>query len=247
MNENPTIASEPVRDDFFTRAWAIYRLCVEQNYLWHRQLGQTLTGILNSHFPSTKPLRFLDLACGDANTTAKILEGRPLSSYVGVDRSAVALGFAKTNLAGLRGEVRLIEGDFVEYVQQSAETFDLIYLGLSAHHLDEPGLTRLFTGVRARLAEDGLFAAYEPFTLADETHAEHFARFSEILHRDYTAMTAEQRAEVAQHVGTQDFPRPVSRWNELTAEVGFLPGRRVMKSPDRLYELLVYVPKTVGK
>ena len=247
MNENPTIASEPVQDDFFTRAWAIYRLCVDQNYLWHRQLGQTLTRILDSHFPPHKPLRFLDLACGDANTTGKILQGRPLSSYVGVDRSAVALGLAKTSLAGLRGTVRLIEGDFVDYVQHSAETFDLVYLGLSAHHLDEPGLTRLFTGVRARLAEDGLFASYEPFTLADETHADHFARFCEILNRDYTAMTPEQRAEVAQHVGNQDFPRPVARWNELTAEVGFLPAQRVLKSPDRLYELLVYVPNQRGE
>jgi SAM-dependent methyltransferase len=246
MSQNATIASHPVPDDFFTRAWAIYRLCVDQDYLWHGLLGQTLTRVLDSHFPADKPLRFLDLACGDASTTGKVLQGRPLSTYVGVDRSAVALGLAATNLAGLSAPVRLIEDDFVEYVQQSRETFDLIYLGLSAHHLDEPGLTRLFACVRSRLAEGGLFTAYEPFTLPDETHAEHFARFYEILNRDYTAMTPEQRAEVAQHVGTQDFPRTVSRWDELTAAAGFLPAQRVMKSPDRLYEMLAYQPRSVG-
>ncbi|MGL6097524.1 MAG: hypothetical protein ACRC7O_17215, partial [Fimbriiglobus sp.] len=54
--------------DFFTAGWAVYRLIVEHDYLWHAAAGRALRGLLDERFPAGTPVRFLDLACGDADT-----------------------------------------------------------------------------------------------------------------------------------------------------------------------------------
>lgn len=54
---------------FFSQ-WDIYRLCIEHNTLFHREVGDILRRELQEQ---TGPFTFLDLACGDAEVTAAAL------------------------------------------------------------------------------------------------------------------------------------------------------------------------------
>ncbi|MFM8788942.1 MAG: ubiquinone biosynthesis protein UbiE, partial [Chthoniobacterales bacterium] len=75
---------------FFSQ-WEIYRLCIEHNTLFHREVGAILRRELLAR---AKPFTFLDLACGDADLTAAALRGTRLSAYTGVDFSAPAWAWA---------------------------------------------------------------------------------------------------------------------------------------------------------
>lgn len=243
MKKFAAMTTKPAAHDFFSRAWEIYRLTIDHNYLWHRQAAEALDDQLRSRFSGARPIRFLDLACGDAFMTSQILQNYSLDRYVGVDRSDAALGYAAEYLQKLAGPVALHNADFLEYLEQSPDDFDGIYVGLSAHHLDESQLARLFQAVQRHLRPGGLFAAYEPFLLPDETHRQHFERFCAFLERDFHSMNAEQKQDVADHVGTMDFPRLLSQWDRWAAAAGLSPALRAYRSPDRLYELVIYHPE----
>lgn len=229
----------PAPADLFQSAWAVYRLVVEHDYLWHTLAARGLAEILDSRF-GERPFRFLDLACGDSDTTSRILAGRNIAGYVGVDRSVDALSAAEANVAKLGAPTAFATGDFVEFLEAGTDSFDAIYIGLSAHHLDDAGLARLFAGVRRRLAPEGLFVAFEPFSLPDETRAEHHERFCAITRQMWLALSTDQREQVVEHVLANDRPVPLSRWNELATAAGLSPARCLARSPDRLYELVAH-------
>lgn len=226
-------------NDFFVDAWAVYRLVVEHDYLWHAGAGAALRGLIAERFPADRSIRFLDLACGDADTTSRALAGRRLGRYVGVDRSPDALASAAERVAGLGCPAELVAADYLEYLTGTTDRFDAIYVGLSAHHLSDR-LGAFFAATRPRLEPGGVLAAYEPFLLPDETRDEHITRLCEIVAKFFTRMTPAQRQQVADHVWGNDFPVALDRWNELAAAAGFAPARRAYKSPDRLYELVVH-------
>lgn len=190
--------------------------------------------------PTGRAFRFLDLACGDSDTTARVLAGRELTRYVGVDRSAAALREAGPNVANLTGPTELVEADFVEFLETCPERFDVIYVGLSAHHLGDEGLPRFFAGVARCLAPGGVFAAYEPFTLPDETRADTVERICAMALHFFTAMTPAQRQQVVEHVRGNDNPVSLATWAALATAAGLSPPTRVARSPDRLYELVAH-------
>ena len=117
---------------FFSQ-WDIYRLCIEHNTLHHREVGEILRRELLAR---TEPFTFLDLACGDAYLTAAALSGTKVSSYTGVDFSSPAIALAAEKTATLHHPRRFHEQDFTHFLSDNNETFDVIYLGLSLHHLE---------------------------------------------------------------------------------------------------------------
>lgn len=232
----------PPDPDLFSAAWAAYRAVVEHDYLWHRMAGAALRWLIDRRFGPDAPVRFLDLACGDAGPACQLLAGRPLAGYVGVDRSGPALAAAAANVRELGAAAELVAADFVDYLEGAAERFDVVYVGLSAHHLGEDRLPRLFAAVRRCLTPGGLFAAYEPFTLPDETRDEHVERLCAVMDHFWVKMSADQRGLVMDHIRANDLPVPLTRWESLAAAAGLGPARVPMKSPDRLCLLVAHAP-----
>lgn len=226
--------------EFFSAGWEAYRAIVEHDYLWHVMANDALRRTIDDRFGSQTPIRFLDLACGDADSTTRMLKDRAISRYVGVDQSAPALKTAADNVQQLRCEVELVPTDFVAYLETTQEGFDVIYIGLSAHHLGEAGLPRFFTAVRRCLTPSGFFAAFEPFTLPDETRDEHVERLCAIIDQFWVKMTPTQRASVSAHIRASDHPIALERWNALAVSAGLRPAEAPMKSPDRVSQLVVH-------
>jgi SAM-dependent methyltransferase len=82
---------------FFSQ-WDMYRLCIEHNTLFHREVGNILRRELQEQ---TGPFTFLDLACGDTELTAEALRGTKVAAYTGVDFSAPAIALAAEKTAAL--------------------------------------------------------------------------------------------------------------------------------------------------
>lgn len=103
------------------QSWSTYQKLLETDFLEHRTLYAALRELLLREWgaaPSSPPLAWLDLGCGDAEQAAAALHacGAPagalaLASYTGVDVSAPALAGAAVNLAFLQPKcsVSLVE------------------------------------------------------------------------------------------------------------------------------------------
>jgi cyclopropane fatty-acyl-phospholipid synthase-like methyltransferase len=226
--------------EFFSSGWQAYRATVEHDYLWHALMTDGLRKQIDSRFGAAAPIRFLDLACGDAVSTTRVLKDRPLARYVGVDQSAPALATAATNVKHLHTEVELVTADYVDYVESATEKFDVIYVGLSAHHLGEPGLPRFLAGVRKCLTPNGIFAAFEPFTLPDETRQEHVERICAIIGQFWTNMNPDYCRQVSSHIRACDFPISLERWNTIARQAGLSAASVAVRTPDRLSQLVVH-------
>ena len=202
--------------DLFTAGWAVYRAVLESDHLWHGMASQALGELIEEHFDSDVPIRFLDLACGDAETTSRLLSNWPGARYVGVDRSPQALAGATARVANLGPRAELVTADFVDFLEARDDQFDVIYVGLSAHHLREVGLRQFFAAIARRLTPSGLFSAYEPFTLPDETRDEHIDRLCQIVDHYWLNMSAENRVTFKSHLRENDYPISLRQWNLVT-------------------------------
>lgn len=130
--------------DLFQQGWQNYRLVLEHDYLWHRLAAAELTRTLMHRTGLPAAPRFLDLACGDAATSARVLsdigsiraaQGHPCIQYMGVDSSPMALAQSAQTPFGEGVEASFVETDFVDFLRSGHSRFDVIYVGMLAHHL----------------------------------------------------------------------------------------------------------------
>jgi len=224
----------------FTTGWRAYKAILEHDYLWHSVAGSVLKEQLQERFGHDRPFKFLDLACGDACVTAGVLKDFPLAQYTGVDSSREALKQAETYTNLLGPGHRLVISDYLEYLDNATELYDVIYVGLVAHHLGEAGLDRFFKGVKKRLAPGGVLMAYETITLADESRDEHTGRLCRMIRHFWIKMPEEYRQFVVDHVTTSDFPVSFQVWSEKAGQAGLGAMRVLTKTPDRLMAFVVH-------
>lgn len=233
------MTNRPAERDFFATTWQTYQTVVEHDYLWHAMAGEALRKIIDQSFRD-RPIRFLDLACGDAASTSRVLADHPLAKYIGVDRSRQALTAADQHVKAFGAKVDLVEADYVDFLARCDETFDVIYVGLSSHHLDDAGLPRMFAGVRRCLAKNGVFAAFEPFLLSDEIREDHIERLCTIIDHWWVKMSTQQLEGIKAHIRANDHPIPIDRWNAMANDAGLGPASIAMKTPDRISMLVVH-------
>ncbi|MGZ8359104.1 MAG: peptide chain release factor N(5)-glutamine methyltransferase [Allosphingosinicella sp.] len=118
-------AHEPVAYIVGRRAFWTIELEVGPGVLIPRADSETLIEAAVAKFGEQGPARILDLGTGPGSLLLAALDQWPHATGVGVDRAAVALGFAQRNAVrlGLSGRVRFCRGDWGDGLE---ETFDLI-------------------------------------------------------------------------------------------------------------------------
>lgn len=220
--------------EFFNQ-WDIYQKVVRCNYLHHVEAYAALAEAL-SRFD--RPLRFLDLGAGDAAWTSQVLAGRPVSRYEAVDLSPIALDLARTNLGEVGGERVFTEGDFVKVLRESAIRHDVIFVGLSLHHLPRRDKEALLPVVRRHLAEGGSFVCYEPINEPGESRAQVLERWWNVVLAEWTELTAAERAAVQDHVFGNDYPESCEDYAEMAAAAGFAGTRMRYRDPEGLYAVI---------
>ncbi len=107
-----------------------------------------------------KPLRILDLGCGNGNVSAVSMALFPGAHHHLVDASEEMIGLCKTRFEGrsISYEHNLFQN--LEYIPG---TYDLVLAGFSLHHLDAGGKRKFFTELFPGLTEIGVLACADLF------------------------------------------------------------------------------------
>jgi ubiquinone/menaquinone biosynthesis C-methylase UbiE len=221
----------------FQQKWQIYRKVVESNYLFHREAYGWLHRILVDEVD--RPFRFLDIACGDASATVGALKATRIAHYHGIDLCGEALVLASKTLGAIPCPATFDECDFVEALLDRPEPADIVWIGLSLHHLLTPAKLALMRKVRRIVGDRGLLLIYENTSPDGEDRDAWLFRW-DLQKPSWTALTPEEWDAITTHVHSADFPETVSQWNLLGHEAGFGKVRELFVSPTDLFRVYCF-------
>jgi len=221
---------------FFSQ-WDIYRLCIEHNTLFHREVGEILGRELAAR---TEPFTFLDLACGDAELTAAALRGSKVSAYTGVDFSAPALAFAANKISELGCARSLHEADFTNFLRENEQAFDVIYLGLSLHHLERETKRETMKHLCRAVASGGTLYLFEPILHGGESREGYVARWAAAMDGPYDLFPTEVRAALRDHVTESERPESAEDYQGFAREAGLTDAEILFTDPGHFYSLFKF-------
>jgi ubiquinone/menaquinone biosynthesis C-methylase UbiE len=227
-------SQDPERVRAFFDQWHIYRRVLELDYLHHRAAYAALTQALAG---MGRPFSFLDLGAGDAVCTTRVLASLPVTRYEAVDLSAVALKLAEENAAPLMCPKTFTHANFMERIGAGGEPFDVIFIGLSLHHLPARDKRAFFPKLRALLAEGGSFFCYEPIREPDESRDAVLARWWRHVESAWTELSPAELASVKDHVFGNDYPEPIADFETIAREAGFRSFEVLYTDEQQLYAL----------
>jgi len=217
--------------DMFNQELDTYRRIVAANLMFHREVYRLLRDQLAEHAPAS--FRFLDVACGDAAASAAMLKTTAIGGYVGIDLSEASLRLAARVLEDLPCPVELRCGDFAAAMATWSEPVDVIWIGMSLHHLPTEDKARLMRHARRALGGAGLFAIWEPALLRGEDRAAWLARFS-LLRDEWSAVSDEEFAAMERHMLLADFPETAETWLSMGRDAGFRRAEEMFMMPNRM-------------
>lgn len=221
----------------FFDGWSLYRRIVDHDYLCHRSASKALSEWLDG---LDRPFTFLDLGCGDASFSSEILTGRPITSYTGIDLSPVALDLARENTAQIAAPVSLIDGDFLTGIASLPGSYDVIYIGLSLHHLARSEKEFFFGELRRRVAPGGSLLVYDPILSPGEVRDAFMGRWVDHAKWTWKALTIEELDGAVEHVTTSDFPEEVGTLNRMAVSAGFHPAEVLFSDRSDFYALMAF-------
>jgi SAM-dependent methyltransferase len=222
----------------FNEQLAAYRTIVCKNLMFHHEVYGRLHDVLLSRL-MPKPFKFLDIACGDAFASAGALRGTAVDHYYGIDLSAQSLQLATEALKVLACPIELRCGDFAEAMTGWTEPVDVVWIGMSLHHLQPEGKVRLMRNVHGALNPGGVFLIWEPTLLDGETRAGWLDRFS-ACRGAFAAVTDEVFAAMESHTRLADFPEPADTWKAMGYQAGFANSEQLFMMPNRLGRVFKY-------
>jgi SAM-dependent methyltransferase len=215
----------------FNRQLATYRKITRENLMYHREVYGLLREALIAEAPM--PFSFLDVACGDASASAAMLQGTTIAHYHGIDLSALSLDLARETLASLPCRVDLHCRDFAEALGDWVAPVDVVWIGMSLHHLQLLEKQRLMVDVHSALCGSGVFLIWEPTYLEGEDRPAWLNRFS-TLRPQWAALTDEEFAEMEAHMLLADFPETAEVWKSMGLQAGFGQAAELFTMPNRM-------------
>ncbi len=215
----------------FFDEWEVYRKIVDLNYLHHNEAYASISRALED---VKSPFSFLDLGAGDADATTRILSAFRLKQYEAVDLSEIALNLAEKHAEVLACPTRFTQADFFQYVKKTTVAFDVIFIGLSLHHLPLADKKTFFADVRRALADGGRFMFYEPICESQESRDAVLKRWWDVA-SGWRGLTDEELLKAKKHVFENDYPESVEQFSTLSESAGFSSSRVLYTDSDNLY------------
>jgi len=236
-NTDPKIPRD-ISTEIFIKNWTIYRKIIENDNMSHREGYGKLRDVLIKEM--RRPFTFVDLACGDAYYSSKVLQNTKAEKYIGIDVSEQALTLAKKEFAGSEIEARFVSADFIDFDKIIEAPADVIWVGFSLHHLDTPDKLEFIKKAKQKLSDDGVFIIYEPILLEGEDRSMYFKRFKQTFDIHWTGLTKEERESLLEHVRESEKPETTKGWIQLGKEAGFTRAEKVFSEKTGLYEIYKY-------
>jgi SAM-dependent methyltransferase len=224
---------EPAFDTqaLFNRQLATYRKVTRENLMYHREVYDLLRDVLVAEAP--QEFRFLDVACGDASASAAMLRGTGIDHYHGIDLSRLSLDLAAETLASLPCKVDLYCQNFVEALSGWDVPVDVVWIGMSLHHLQSAEKKRLMVNIHSALTASGVFLIWEPTLLDGEERASWLARFA-TFRSQWAALSDEEFADMESHMLAADFPEAAENWKTMGLRAGFRRAAEIYTMPNRM-------------
>lgn len=222
----------------FFEGWAIYQKVIESNFMSHRQLGDALI----AHFAGRKPGgRLLDLGCGDASMSSRVVRASRFAAYHGVDLAEVALEHARANLAGWGAEVELFQADFGEFVRASTDRFDVVQVGYSLHHFSRSEKRDFLAAAQQLLvAPDGELLVYDVFCEPGESREAYLDRYVAMCRREWTGYTDSEQQSIIDHIRARDFPEDQATFVQLGRDACLRGGEELWRDHTGFHRLLSF-------
>src|SRR5262245_38752194 len=102
-------ASDAVKNVF--EQWAMYDAVVRHDYMRHTDLSRAIAAWAESF---GRPMRVVDLGCGDAGLATSGLQRANIERYLGVDLAESSIRRARNHLAIWPGRAELVCGNLTE-------------------------------------------------------------------------------------------------------------------------------------
>jgi len=233
----PYPSSDPSTLVLFQRDWDIYHKMVENNFLFHREAYARLHDFLVQDVG--RPFDFLDIACGDARASVAALDGTQVAHYHGIDLSPVALGLARKACERLSCPATLEQGDFIRSVFSRTDPADIVWIGLSLHHLRNPEKLAFMREIHRILGKHGLLLIYENASPDGEDREAWLHRW-DLQKPFWTAYSEAEWNAMAAHVHAADFPETDAGWRDLGRNGGFGAVREIFAAPSDLFRLYCF-------
>ena len=233
-------AVEPGADEaqaMFNRQLATYRKVVSENLMYHREVYDIVGKVLAEESPAQ--FKFLDIACGDASASAAMLARTAIGHYHGIDLSARSLELARQTLAALPCKADLQCRDFSEAMADWTEPVDVVWIGMSLHHLQLNAKSKLMQDVHRALTRSGRFLIWEPTFLDGEDRGGWIGRFSS-YRAMWAALTDDEFATMEDHMRLADFPETADTWTTMGRQAGFAHVQELYTMPNRMGRVFKY-------
>jgi cyclopropane fatty-acyl-phospholipid synthase-like methyltransferase len=215
----------------------VFNALKSHDVMCHSQVYAALGQILGM-FP--RPVRLLDVGCGDASDIKPLLAMNGVGAYVGVDSSNEAISLAEKVLAGLSTSIRLIHDDYQEALIEPPASYDIVWVGLFLHHLGQVQKKKFLNRALELLSTDGLVLAHDPMLAEHESREAYIARLEEHGRMHWAFLNPEQLAMARRHWTRHGRQERFSTLQELGLEAGFSKVSLLWSDPDRFYGLLCF-------
>ncbi|MTH99696.1 class I SAM-dependent methyltransferase [Roseibium sp. RKSG952] len=234
-----TIGSKSVNFALFEKEFGVYKHLVEMNGLNFQEVADLIRATCQTEL---KPgFTFIDLACGDSALMSQGLSTTSIAQYSGVDVSADALRLASHNLMDVPFKSTLEQQDMLDALAGMRGEADMIWCGLSVHHLGTDRKLEFMELARKALVPGGLLMIYEPVLDEDCSLPDFNARLLPILQARWAALEEGEFNYIWQHILDCDLPETAAMWLDLGLRAGYSSAEVVFSEPiDQYCRLFKY-------
>lgn len=199
---------------------SMYDAVVDGNYMHHAELFAAL-GAWAERF--ARPLRIVDLGCGDAGLATKSFTNADVEHYVGIDLAESSIEQARVTTSGWWDRVELICGNLLDALHGLPDgSTNVVLASYSLHHFSSDDKRRLLGEIARALEPGGTLLWIDAVRAAGESRDDYIERLTGEVLKLWTNLTHDERERAVEHIRTSDFPETEAWMMAETARAGFV-------------------------
>jgi ubiquinone/menaquinone biosynthesis C-methylase UbiE len=219
------IDSDAVKKVF--EQWAMYDTVVRNNYMRHAELAHAMAAWAESF---GRPLRVVDLGCGDAELATSGFRTANVERYWGVDLAESSIERARGRLGIWPGRAEVACGDLAETLHRLPdESANVVLASYSLHHFATNDKLTLLRENWRLLEPGGALLWIDVVRNEGESRQEYLDRLTNAMLHEWVGLTLEQRQTAVDHVRKSDFPEQESSMLEQAEAAGFSLGDTLLQ------------------